>query len=234
MPMHKPPNWIRPLAFCWWHHDFGGILLTKKRPDNKLLMGTVFLAIVLWFFTFYLTFSIFWIKISISAATLAMLSLFFQPISKTQLKVDGKIICLGILSAAILYGIFWVGKFISTAVFPFADHQIGGIYGKGIGTSSGIISLLLFFITGPAEEIYWRGYLQKNLMARFGNLQGFMVATLIYSGVHIWSLNFMLVGAAAVAGAFWGAMYWRFKSLTMVIISHSIWSTVIFAVFPMQ
>jgi len=43
----------------------------------------------------------------------------------------------------------------------------------------------------------------------------------------------MLIGAAAVAGAFWGAMYWRFKNLAMVIISHSIWSAVIFAVLPL-
>ena len=97
-----------------------------------------------------------------------------------------------------------------------------------------MIALLLFFVTGPGEELYWRGYLQKNLMVRFGEWQGWLLATAIYSAVHIWSFNFMLIGAAAVAGAFWGAMYWRFKSLTAVIISHSVWSMVIFAVFPMN
>jgi hypothetical protein len=44
----------------------------------------------------------------------------------------------------------------------------------------------------------------------------------------------MLVGAAAVAGAFWGAMYARLDSLAPVILSHSIWSAVIFAVFPLR
>jgi hypothetical protein len=29
-------------------------------------------------------------------------------------------------------------------------------------------------------------------------------------------------------------MYWRFKNLAPGIISHSIWSTVIFAVFPIS
>jgi len=42
------------------------------------------------------------------------------------------------------------------------------------------------------------------------------------------------VGAAAVAGAFWGALYARCGRLAPVIVSHSIWSTVIFAVFPMR
>ncbi len=97
-----------------------------------------------------------------------------------------------------------------------------------------LIALLLFFITGPAEELYWRGYLQKSLMARFGRWQGWLLATVIYAAVHIWSFNFMLIGAAFVAGAFWGAMYMRLKNLAPVIISHSVWSMVIFAVFPMH
>jgi membrane protease YdiL (CAAX protease family) len=44
----------------------------------------------------------------------------------------------------------------------------------------------------------------------------------------------MLVGAAAVAGAFWGAMYARLGRLAPVIVSHALWSAVIFAVFPMR
>jgi len=76
-----------------------------------------------------------------------------------------------------------------------------------------VIALLLFFITGPAEEIYWRGYLQKNLMVRFGRWQGWLLATVIYAAVHIWSFNFMLIGAAFVAGAFWGAMYLYLRDL---------------------
>jgi membrane protease YdiL (CAAX protease family) len=47
------------------------------------------------------------------------------------------------------------------------------------------------------------------------------------------SLNFMLIGAAAVAGAFWGLLYMRLGRLDSVIVSHSLWSAVIFAVAPM-
>ena len=199
-----------------------------------VVFATVILAFVLWFITFYLDWSVFWIKISFSAATLATLAVLLQPFDRDQLKVNGRILLIGVLSAVLLYGVFFMGKWISTLLFDFAGDQIGGIYGKGVGTSAGVISLLLFFITGPAEEIYWRGYLQKNLMNRYGHLQGWLIASAIYAAVHIWSFNFMLIGAAAVAGAFWGALYLRFNSLTAVIISHSIWSTVIFAVFPMH
>ena len=198
------------------------------------LIGTVLLAALFWFVTFYLTWASFWIKISVSAATLAILSLLLQPNPKERIRIDARAVALGLASAAILYLIFWTGKTVSAVILPFSGGQIGGIYDKGAGMPMWVIALLLFFVTGPSEELYWRGYLQKNLMMRFGQWQGWLLATAIYAAVHIWSFNFMLVGAAAVAGAFWGAMYWRLKNLTPVIISHSVWSAVIFAVFPMH
>ena len=197
------------------------------------LIGTVLLAALFWFVTFYLTWASFWIKISFSAATLAILSLLLQPNRKEHIRIDARAVALGLASAAILYFIFWIGKAVSEVILPFSGGQIGGIYDKGAGTPMWVIALLLFFVTGPSEELYWRGYLQKNLMMRYGQWQGWLLATAIYAAVHIWSFNFMLIGAAAVAGAFWGAMYWRLKNLTPVIISHSVWSAVIFAVFPM-
>jgi membrane protease YdiL (CAAX protease family) len=206
-----------------------------KRAEHQplILIGTVLLAAVLWFVTFYLTWATFWIKISLSAATLAIISLLLQRNPMDQLRFSAGSIILGIVSATVLYIIFWIGKLVTTFLLPFADSQIGGIYDKGAGTPSWVILLLLFFVTGPAEELYWRGYLQKNLMARFGHWQGWLLAVAVYAGVHIWSFNFMLIAAAGVAGAFWGGMYWRFENLAPVIISHSMWSAVIFAVFPM-
>jgi len=206
-----------------------------NHPDFRPLplIGTVILAALFWFVTFYLTWGSFWIKISFSAATLAILSLLLQPNRKERIRIDARAVALGLASAAILYFIFWTGKAVSEVILPFSGGQIGGIYDKGAGTPMWVIALLLFFVTGPSEELYWRGYLQKNLMMRYGQWQGWLLATAIYAAVHIWSFNFMLIGAAAVAGAFWGAMYWRLKNLTPVIISHSVWSAVIFAVFPM-
>jgi membrane protease YdiL (CAAX protease family) len=194
----------------------------------------VLLAVLFWFVTFYLAWASFWIKIAFSAATLAILSLLLQPNRKKRIKFDARAVALGLVSAAVLYFIFWTGRAVSEAIFPFSGGQIGGIYEKGAGTRMWVIALLLFFVTGPSEELYWRGYLQKNLMLRYGQWQGWLLATAIYAAVHIWSFNFMLIGAAAVAGLFWGAMYWRLNNIAPVIISHSVWSAVIFAVFPMS
>lgn len=208
--------------------------MTPARVRPLPLAGTVLLAAALWFITFALEWTSFWIKISLSAALLAAISLILRPPQREDFRFTGRAVLLGLLSAAGLYFIFWAGKTVSTALFDFAGQQIGGIYRKGTGTPMLTIALLLFWVTGPSEEIFWRGYLQRSLMERFGRWPGWAAATAIYAGVHIWSFNFMLVGAAAVAGAFWGVMYARIGSLAPVIVSHSVWSTVIFAVFPMQ
>ena len=72
-----------------------------------------------------------------------------------------------------------------------------------------VIGLLLFFIMGPAEEIYWRGFVQETLTGRFGRTTGLLVTSAIYALVHIFAFNFMLLIAAAVCGLFWGLLYLR-------------------------
>jgi membrane protease YdiL (CAAX protease family) len=208
--------------------------LNLREFRSGALLATVALAAALWFVTFYITWGIFWFKIALSAATLASMAWWLGFQHEQSLRFDLTSWGIGLASAAALYLIFWSGKALATAYFPFAHNQIGAIYGKGEGTPLWVIIFLLFFVTGPCEEIYWRGYLQRQLMLRFGGLKGWVLATIIYAGVHTWSFNFMLIGAAGVAGAFWGAMYWRLGKLGPVIISHSLWSSVIFAVFPMS
>jgi hypothetical protein len=210
------------------------VVVTPARFRPAPLAATVILAAGLWFITFALAWTSFWIKISLSASLLAAISILLRPPRREDFRFDGRAVVFGLLSAAALYFIFWAGKQVSTAIFDFAGRQIGGIYHKGTGTPMLTIALLLFLVTGPSEEIFWRGYLQRSLMERFGRWPGWAAATPIYAGVHVWSWNFMLVGAAAVAGAFWGAMYARLDRLAPVILSHSIWSAVIFAVFPMR
>jgi hypothetical protein len=194
----------------------------------------VLLAAGLWFVTFALPWASFWVKISLSASLLAGISLVLQPIRREEFRFDRRAVLIGLASAALLYFVFWAGRAVSMTLFDFAGRQIGGIYHKGEGTPLWAIAVLLFCVTGPSEEIFWRGYLQRSLMERFGRWPGWAIATAVYTGVHVWSLNFMLVGAAAVAGAFWGAMYAHLGRLSPVILSHAVWSTVIFAVFPMR
>ncbi|HNY64846.1 MAG TPA: type II CAAX endopeptidase family protein [Deltaproteobacteria bacterium] len=199
-----------------------------------IVWPAVALAFVLWFFSFSMEVLNFWIKITLSASILGVIAVRAGALKENTLRFDPRAVAEGILLAALLWLVFWTGHFVSSLVFPFAPDQVGAIYGKGQGFSTWVIFLLLLFVTGPCEEIFWRGYLQKGLMERFGRWQGFAVATTIYTGIHLCSLNFMLVGAAAVAGAFWGLLYLRYGRLDTLIVCHSVWSAFIFAVFPIS
>lgn len=143
-----------------------------------------------------------------------------------------KKIFYGILSAILLYGVFWVGNYLSRQWFGFAGEGIENVYRfKGDATFYRIL-LLMGLIIGPGEEIFWRGVLQRWLGNRLGGFRGFIFATLVYTGVHVFSFNPMLILAALIAGLFWGFMYYRYRSLLANVVSHTVWDVAVFLVFP--
>jgi len=196
-----------------------------------LISKAVLLAGLCWAFTFALPWGNFWLKIGVSVILVCLYSLRWE---RPSLNPRPASVAAGILAAAVLYGIFFVGNAIAPYIVPGAQGQVGGIYALGSGTERALIFLLLCFVTGPGEEVFWRGFLQGRLMDRWGPGRGFVLTTLIYGAVHVFSLNLMLIMAALVAGAFWGGLYlWR-RDLTLVVVSHSLWSACIFAIAPIR
>ena len=139
----------------------------------------------------------------------------------------------GIGMAAALWGLFWVGDKASSWLFDFARGQVDMIYGMKAGESPWLLTSLMLVLIGPAEEIYWRGYVQETLSGRFGKNAGYVVATLLYALVHAGSCNFMLVMAALTAGAVWGLFYrlWP-ERFSAIIVSHALWDAAVFVWFP--
>ena len=141
---------------------------------------------------------------------------------------------VGLIAAAVLYGVFWVGHLVSTHVLWFAASQVESIYTIRADQNPWLIAVLLFFIIGPAEEIFWRGFVQRRLSKKRGVLIGLLSAAAIYMLVHVWSLNLMLIAAAGVCGGFWGLLFVVTGNLWPCIISHAVWDVVIFILFPIQ
>jgi CAAX protease family protein len=194
----------------------------------------VAIAAVLWGLMFGLQYGEFWLQMTLSASLLAGIALWFQRDSFSTLYcVRGSDMMIGLVSAAVLYGVFFIGDRVSAYLFSFAAEQVGTIYGMKAGSSPVLISLLLL-IVGPAEEVFWRGHVQVRLSDRFGSIPGWLMASLVYAIVHVWSGNFMLVMAALVCGLFWGALYhWR-RSIIPGIISHAVWDVVVFIILPIR
>ena len=190
------------------------------------------LAALFWALVFAWGWGNFWGKISLAVLILVGLSFWLRPPTRGELVPTARDWAWGLGAAAALWLLFWLGKAISQLLFPFAEAQVAGIYAQGAGTPAWLVVLVLLFITGPGEELFWRRYVQWGLMRRLGPGRGWLLACLLYAGVHLPSGNFMLIGAAGVAGAFWGLLYWKLGRIAPVALCHIVWSAVIFVLLP--
>ena len=99
----------------------------------------------------------FWITMTISGMILTTYSLWADKTCLKGIKMSWVDVLLGIAIAVALWGVFWLGDKVSSWMFDFARPQVNNIYGMKEGENPWILSLLLLFIIGPAEEIFWRG-----------------------------------------------------------------------------
>ena len=202
----------------------------------KKLVFTIVLAAVLWavmFSPLTAPYVNFWWMMTASALTLSILSTCFNRGWWHAVRFGWGEVLAGVGIAVVLWGIFWTGDKVSSWLFDFARPQVDLIYGMKEGESLWLLSLLMLVLIGPAEEIFWRGYVQRTLSARWSPDAGFVVTTLVYALVHAASCNFMLVMAAAVAGVVWGGLYRLFpRWLGAIIVSHAVWDVAVFVWFP--
>lgn len=209
--------------------------MTNEKQELVVVATTVPLAFVLWYGTFTLNDGNFWIKIALSATLLGLISFWAMgPLRGQLLTIQKRHVGLGIVSAALLYAIFWLGKLVLIALYPAAPTEIASVYARRDAMPLWLIAPLLLLVTGPAEEIYWRGLLQRVLVQRIGPMSGLFLAAACYALVHIWTLNAALVLAAFTAGLIWGWIYLIERSLVPVIISHALWSVTIFVLLPLN
>lgn len=177
----------------------------------------------------------FWWMMTGSACVLSIFATLFYPEWRKRVHLTPANILLGIAIAVALWCVFWVGDKLSQLMFGFARPQVDSIYGLKDGESALLLSFLMLFLIGPAEEIFWRGYVQQSFTKKWGANIGFAVATAAYTLVHLASLNFMLIMAALVAGAAWGLLYRLFpERFAAIIISHALWDTAVFIWFPIM
>lgn len=175
----------------------------------------------------------FWWMMTGAALLLAGFSTLFNPGWWRQFRWSMENVLLGIAIAVLLWGIFWVGDKVSAWLFDFARPQVDAIYGIKAGESPWLLAALLLLLIGPAEEIFWRGYVQRELSRCWSPNAGWAVATLCYALVHAASCNFMLLMAALLVGMVWGTLYRFFPHrFAAILLSHSLWDVAVFVFFP--
>ena len=210
---------------------------TVTRPLSRPVAG-ICIAAVLWTIMFSPWTSPhinFWIMMTCSGIILTTYSTWASHEWWKGVRLGFSDLLLGTALAAAMWGVFWIGEYLSTMMFGFARPQVDMIYGMKEGENPLVLTLLMLLIIGPAEEIFWRGYIQKQLSQKWNPNVGFIVTTLVYSLVHIPKMNFMLIMAAAVAGLFWGLAYRLYpEKFGAILISHAIWDCAVFIWFPIM
>jgi len=202
---------------------------------------SILLAFALWAVMFVLRPLNFWLMLSFSTSLLGGIALaHVRPILRRE-EMTLKNFLLGFLMAGLLYAIFWLGNqfliFVSR-LFPYLlpdrSGNISSVYANLGSLPPALVGGLLFFPIGFGEEIFWRGFVQRRFAESWNPAAGFVLALLLYTGVHLPTGNPVLILAAFTCGAFWGGLYWITGSILPVLISHMLWDPAIFVIWPIK
>ena len=125
-------------------------------------------------------------------------------------------VAIGVAAAGGLYGVFWAGNVILRRWLPAVAAQVENLYDvRSVRRPARLPIAAVLLVVGPCEELFWRGLVQERA--------GFAVALAGYAAVHLWERKAVLVLAAVVGGAFWGALFsWR-GTLVAPLVSHALW-----------
>jgi membrane protease YdiL (CAAX protease family) len=202
---------------------------------------SILLAFALWAVMFVLRPLNFWLMLSISTSLLGGIALtHVRPLLRRE-ELSLKNVILGFVTAGLLYGIFWLGNqllvLVSTlfpSLLPDRSGNISSVYANLGSLPPALVGTLLFFPVGFGEEIFWRGFVQRRFADSWNPAAGFILALLLYTGVHLPTGNPVLILAAFTCGAFWGGLYWLTGSILPVLISHMLWDPAIFVIWPIK
>lgn len=93
-------------------------------------------------------------------------------------------------------------------------------------------SMILIVSTGFAEELLFRGILQKNAEKILGNIWGLLYVSILFTALHIgWNSTLDLLFVFSVA-LFYGYTFQKTGSLFGITFSHGISNTFLFLVMP--
>jgi CAAX protease family protein len=173
----------------------------------------------------------FWQRMTATGLTLGTLALAAEPdLRRTRVRPRDVAIGLGI--AAGLYGVFAIGDRMARRIMPNGSRDIDELYALRDLAPAAEIAARLAFVIAPAEELFWRGFVQRRLQRRLGTWPGAAAASAAYGGAHLVTGNLTLLGAANVAGSVWGGLYAAGVPMGALVVSHVAWDLWTFLVAP--
>lgn len=173
----------------------------------------------------------FWDRMTTTGAILGTLAIAGDR-SLQRPRLRARDVALGLGIAAGLYGVFQVGDRMARRILPSGNENIRDIYELRSLRPKDEIAMRLAAVIGPAEELFWRGLLQRSIARRWGGPPAAVAATIAYGGAHLVTGNPALIGAATVAGLYWSALATFGVPMAALIVSHVTWDIWIFLIAP--
>lgn len=180
-----------------------------------------------------------WLRLVPAWGLLALLSVLFMGPDRGRLfAFERRHLGLGVFSALLLYGLLQLGWIAWRALFPEVTDPLSAVAlsppspedGADGGAWRSAFLVLLGVGVAPAEEIYWRGFLQRVLVRQVGPMSGLFLGAGFYALAALW-LGVPTALAAFVMGLVWGWIFLVERSLVPGMISHALWSLLVFLFF---
>lgn len=197
--------------------------------DTKRLSVGVASSFILWYFVFLSSFlGNFWYRVTLASIFLTVygwVHIGFNGLGRISVAEVTK----GIISGVFLYALFVLGFNLFRS---FVQGGAEDVYLFRVGVNL-VQPALLLLVTSFCEEFFWRMYVQTGLKTELGWVKGVALTAIMYGGIHVPTLNWPLVMAALIAGAFWGILFEYSGSFWLVVFSHIVWTELIFVFLPL-
>lgn len=199
--------------------------------DNKQVFFGIAIAFILWYFVFLTSYlDSFWIRVTVGSITLTVFAnIFGRDSFKDDLDLNLSVIWKGVITGLILYTVFYLGYNLLESMLYFGASNVYLFRSE----NSLYVPFVTLFITSFCEEYFWRRYAQTIFIKNYGFTIGLSLTTIFYGLIHLPTLNLPLVIAAFISGFYWGVLYEYTGSLWITIISHIVWTELVFVFLPL-
>lgn len=179
----------------------------------------------------------FWLQVVPFWSAMVVLSAFswwaaWHPYLWTRLRPDRRLVVMGVVSGLGLYLLFCAGALVVRQT-PLAP-RIQEVVDLARATApAGLAALVIVFATSPSEEVLWRGAVFARMTRRYGPGWRPVVATTVLYALFVGlSGSVVLSLAALVCGTVWARQRQVTGSLVPGMVSHALWSLLMFLWIP--
>lgn len=193
-------------------------------------MVALALVAAVWILLFGIRRGPFFLLLVLASLLMLVAAAFRTPRHQDLLMVHQGLIVLGAGSAAVLFLAMLVLWPVVSRVGVLHDGYLEAR--SSFATADGSVVFLLLALVAPAEELFWRGFVQGRLSEDLDLRRAYQITLAGYALVHLLTLNLALFAAALVGGAAWGWFRLRTGSVIPGIISHLSFSWLMYFLYP--